>query len=218
MTTVWVTRQRPRPGELAGMAPPPADRVIAGPAPVRGGGRLHHRTEGNTFGTSPADAPITHSGGASSGASWRGAASPFAKARSLAACRTQPSERPTGGGDQPTQLHALLSHPGSQLGEPGNRSRRRRGGTSSRRWSEAATAGMVRFRIRAAVPPCGCCHVSRVRVGVWPRLARGWRRRVGGAWSWSSRSARSRAPHRYRVGPPLPDHLIGGRWRRRRPS
>jgi hypothetical protein len=87
-------------------------------------------------------------------------------------------------------------------------------------WStlaQAATAGMVRFRIRAAVLPCGCCHVSRVRVGVWPRLARGWRRRVGGAWSSSSRLARSRAPHRCR-GPPLPDHLIGGRWHRRRPS
>ena len=57
-------------------------------------------------------------------------------------------------------------------------------------WStlaQAATAGMVRFRIRAAVPPCGCCHVSRVRVGVWPRLARGWREvgaRLAPAGGW----------------------------------
>jgi hypothetical protein len=217
VTTVWVTRQRPRPGELAGMAPPPADRVIAGPAPVRGGGRLHHRTEGSTFGASPADAPITPF--------WRslirtlvaGGSQSVREGTLIGACRTWPSERPTAGGDQSTELHALLSHPGSQLGEPGNRSRRRRGGTSGRRWSQAAIAGMVRFRIRAAVPPCGCCHVSRVRVGVWPRLARGWRRRVGGAWSSSSRLARSRVPHRCR-GPPLPDHLIGDAGPLRRPS
>jgi hypothetical protein len=99
----------------------------------------------------------------------------------------------------------------------GNRSRRRRGGASCRRWTQVATAGMLRSvsgprRRPLDVVVCPVCGRRVAEVGARLAPAGGWRMElefdIGSVPSASpmSRSAR------------FPDHQIGRRRRRRSPS
>ena len=105
-------------GRTAGAAVPAPLGLGRGRVPA---GRRRHRAgrgDGRTRQPGGTAAAGLSAGRASSGPSWRGAASPSRKHAHWRPAVPGRRRGPTAGGDQSTQLHALLSHPGSQLGEP----------------------------------------------------------------------------------------------------